>query len=40
MYIEEDADFEIYMLPGTEIIFKVVCAFLILKQFSYHKGQF
>lgn len=31
MYIEEDVDFEIYMLLGIEIIFKVVCVFLILK---------
>lgn len=28
------------MLPGTEIIFNIVCAFLILKNFFCHKGQF
>lgn len=28
------------MLPGTEINFNIVCAFLILKKFSCHKGQF
>lgn len=28
------------MLPGTEINFNIVCAFLILKNFSCLKGQF